>query len=105
MRTAFDDSLSSHSLAGTNRYRQISEMLVARVFAVAVAVAAVVELHPLEALPFVRGRKWIRKLRCLSEASFEAFPFFALHKWEPEGQACGRLSFAYYFFGEAKKSK
>ena len=81
-------------------------MLVAFVLDVDVDVAVVFELGiPLKALPFVRGRKWIRKLRCLSEASFEAFPFFAPHKWEPEGQACGRLSFAYYFFGEAKKSK
>jgi hypothetical protein len=42
----------------------------------------------------------------LSVASFEAFPFFVLHNWEAEGQwQRGRLSFAYFFFGEAKKSK
>ncbi len=48
------------------------------------------------------------KKALLSEpkASFNAFPFFVLHNWEPAGQwQCGRLSFAYFFFGEAKKSK
>ncbi len=44
-------------------------------------------IFPRLALPFVQGRKWIKKA-LLSEpkASFKAFPFFALHKWEPEGQ-------------------
>ena len=86
---------------------------------------------PLLTLPLVRGRKWIRNERCLRcsrglvvhaprlrngirlqanmrparEASFVHFPFFATHKRAPEGQVCGRLSFAYLFFGEAKKSK
>jgi hypothetical protein len=55
-------------------------MLVAPVFDFAV------ELHPLKALPFVRGRKWIKNERCLSAASFVHFPFFAAHKREPEGQ-------------------
>jgi hypothetical protein len=36
--------------------------------------------------PIVRGRKWIKKALCLSEASFKAFPFSALYNWEPEGQ-------------------
>ena len=61
-------------------------------------------LSPLLTLPFVRGRKWIKKVS-LSEpqASFEAFPFFDLHNWEAEGQwQCGRLSLL-TFFGEAKK--
>ena len=58
---------------------------------------------PLEALPFVRGRKWIRKLRCLSEASFEAFPFFDLHKWGPEGQRMRSPSFAYIFLAKQEK--
>jgi len=45
----------------------------------------------------------LRKLRCLSAASFEAFPFFVLHNWGPEGQwQHGRLSLL-TFFGEAKK--
>jgi hypothetical protein len=77
-------------------------MLVAPVFDVAF------ELHPLEALPFVLGRKWIRKLRCLSVASFEAFPFFALHKWGPEGQRIAVAprrapSFAYIFLAKQEK--
>jgi len=54
----------------------------------------------------VRDRKWKKKALCLSAASFKAFPFFVLHNWEAEGQwQRGRLSFAYSFFGEAKKSK
>jgi hypothetical protein len=63
------------------------------------------DLKPLGTQPFVCCRKRIRNERCLSEASFVLFPFFAAHKWAPEGQVCGRLSFAYLFFGEAKKSK
>ena len=74
-------------------------------FDVAVAVAVAVELQPLETQPFVYCRKWIKNERCLSEASFVHFPFFAVHKRAPEGQVCGRLSFAYLFFGEAKKSR
>ncbi len=43
------------------------------------------------------------KMRPAREASFEAFPFFVLHNWEPEGQwQRGRL-FWVTFFGEAKK--
>ena len=39
----------------------------------------------------------------MSEASFEAFPFFDSHNWEAEGQwQRGRLSLL-TFFGEAKK--
>jgi len=55
----------------------------------------------------VRDRKWIKKASLFEpKASFEAFPFFVLHNWEAEGQwQRGRLSFAYCFFGEAKKSK
>jgi hypothetical protein len=54
-------------------------------------------------LPFVRSRKWKRSERCLSVASFVRFPFFDLHKREPEGQRLrGRLSLP-SFFGEAKK--
>jgi hypothetical protein len=74
-----------------NFYSKKSNTLVVPVFDVAVAV----EFHPLKALPFVLGRKWIRKLRCLSVASFEAFPFFALHKWGPEGQRMRSPSLAY----------
>jgi hypothetical protein len=64
---------------------------------------AAVEFSPLEALPFLQGRKWIRRLRCLSEASFEAFPFFALHKWGPEGQRMRSPSFAYIFLAKQEK--
>ena len=72
-------------------------------FGVAVAFDFDVDLHPLLTLPIVQDRKWIRKLRCLSAASFEAFPFFVLHNWAPEGQwQRGRLSLL-PFFGEAKK--
>ena len=62
------------------------------------------DFHPLLTLPIVKDRKWIKKAS-LSEpkASFEAFPFFVLHNWEPEGQwQRGRLSLL-TFFGEAKK--
>jgi hypothetical protein len=39
----------------------------------------------------------------LSVASFDTFPFFVPHNWEPEGQwQRGRL-FWVTFFGEAKK--
>jgi hypothetical protein len=63
----------------------------------------VFDFHPLLTLPIVQDRKWIRKLRCLSVASFEAFPFFVLLNWAPEGQwQRGRLSLL-PFFGEAKK--
>ena len=55
--------------------------------------------------PFVCCRKWIRNEGCLSEASSFISHFFAAHKRAPEGQVCGRLSFAYFFFGEAKKSE
>jgi hypothetical protein len=43
----------------------------------------------------VRGRKWIRNETCLSAASSFHFPFFDLHKREPEGQ---RLAVAFFFF-------
>ena len=42
--------------------------------------------NPLLTLPIVHSRKWIRKRCCLSETSFNAFPFFVMHNWEPEGQ-------------------
>ena len=41
------------------------------------------------------GRKRIRNERCLSAASFVHFPFFDLHKREPEGQRS-----AVAFFGK-----
>ena len=57
-----------------------------------------VDLQPLETQPIVCCIKWIRKVRCLSAASFELFPFFAAHKREPEGQRrCGRASAAPFF--------
>jgi hypothetical protein len=72
-------------------------MLVAPVFDFAV------ELHPLKALPFVQGRKWIKNERCLSAASFVHFPFFDLHKWGPEGKRMRSPSFAYIFLAKQEK--
>jgi hypothetical protein len=43
------------------------------------------------------------KMRPAREASFEAFPFFAVHKWEPGGRWRLRRLFLVTFFGEAKK--
>jgi hypothetical protein len=37
------------------------------------------------------------------QASFEAFPFFDLHKWEPEGQRMWSPSFAYIFLAKQEK--
>jgi hypothetical protein len=35
---------------------------------------------PLGTLQFALCRKWIRNIRCLSEASFGYFPFLAMRK-------------------------
>ncbi|WMW81770.1 hypothetical protein RF679_05680 [Undibacterium cyanobacteriorum] len=62
------------------------------------------DVNPLLTLPIVRGRKWIKNALLFEpQASFKAFPFFALRNWEAEGQwQRGRLSLL-TFFGEAKK--
>ncbi|MDO8179643.1 MAG: hypothetical protein Q7T62_15490 [Undibacterium sp.] len=62
------------------------------------------DLPPLGTQPFVCCRKWIRKVRCLSAASFGLFPFFAAHKRAPEGQVCGRLLLLTFSWRD-KKSK
>ncbi len=63
-----------------------------------VALFVVVDLQPLGTQPFVCCEKWIRKVRCLSEASFELFPFFTTYNREPAGQRrCGRASAAPFF--------
>ena len=54
------------------------------------------------------GRKRIRKLRCLSVASVEAFPFFDLHRREPAGQRSAVAprrapAFAYIFLAKQEK--
>ena len=66
--------------------------------------AVVFDLHPLLTTPIVLYRKWIKKALLFEpQASFNAFPFFVMHNWEPEGRwLCGRLSLL-PFFGEAKK--
>ncbi|MBC3873180.1 hypothetical protein [Undibacterium flavidum] len=73
-------------------------------FDVAVDFDFVFEFHPLLTLPIVQDRKWIKKVLLFEpKASFNTFPFFVLHNWEPEGQwQRGRLSLL-PFFGEAKK--
>ncbi len=49
------------------------------------------------------GLRLQAKMRPARGASFNTFPFFVLHNWEPEGQwQRGRLSLL-TFFGEAKK--
>ncbi len=37
------------------------------------------------------------------QASLERFPFFDLHKREPEGQRSAVAFLCFHFFGEAKK--
>ncbi len=37
------------------------------------------------------------------KASFEAFPFFDLHKWAPGGQRMRSPSFAYIFLAKQEK--
>ena len=45
---------------------------------------------PRLALPFFQDRKWIKKALLFEpKASFKAFPFFVLQKWEPEGRLMG----------------
>ncbi|MFZ6647135.1 hypothetical protein ACO0LO_15530 [Undibacterium sp. TJN25] len=72
-------------------------------------VAAVFDVNPLGHSIFALRRKWIRKERCLSEASFVPFPFFVMRKmgWRlspsPEGQVCGRLLFAYFILAKQNK--
>jgi hypothetical protein len=57
-------------------------------------------------LPLVHGRKWKKKCPCLSRRRVVGTShFLTCISGNPKGSECGRLSFAYYFFGEAKKSK
>ena len=59
--------------------------------------------RPHVALPLVLGRKWKKKRPCLSVASCGRFPFFDLHKREPEGQRLCVAFFCLHFLGEARK--
>jgi hypothetical protein len=55
-------------------------------------------------LPIVHYRKWKKKALLFEpKASFNAFPFFVVRNWEPEGQRHLRRLFWVTFFGEAKK--
>jgi len=55
-------------------------------------------------LRIVHYRKWKKKALLFEpKASFNAFPFFVVHNWEPEGQRRLRRLFWVTFFGEAKK--
>ncbi|MNR77867.1 hypothetical protein D3C72_85500 [compost metagenome] len=55
-------------------------------------------------LPFVRGRKWIKKWTLSERSEFRPLPIFCpAQTGTPKGQRlCGRLSLL-TFFGEAKK--
>ncbi|WMW81520.1 hypothetical protein RF679_04370 [Undibacterium cyanobacteriorum] len=62
------------------------------------------EVNPLLTLPIVLDRKWIKKALLFEpQASFKAFPFFALRNWEAEGQRQRGRLFWVTFFGETKK--
>jgi hypothetical protein len=51
----------------------------------------------------VQGRKWIRNETCLSAASSFHFPFFDLHKREPEGQRLAVAFFCFLFLARQEK--
>ncbi|MES2041641.1 MAG: hypothetical protein V4495_27815 [Pseudomonadota bacterium] len=55
-------------------------------------------------MPLLQGRKWKQKDRCLSEASFRAFPFFdLLQRGPPLGGSDASVAFLASLFGEAKR--
>ncbi|MBC3920635.1 hypothetical protein H8L32_24435 [Undibacterium sp. CY18W] len=55
-------------------------------------------------MPLLQGRKWKKKDRCLSVASFRSFPFFDLQQREPPlGGSDASVAFLAHLFGEAKR--
>ncbi len=54
----------------------------------------------------MRDRKWIKKALLFEpQASFNAFPFFVMHNWAPEGRwLCGRLLLLTFLGGARKVS-
>ena len=69
-------------------------------------VAVAFDLHPLLTTPIVLYRKWIKKALLFEpQASFNAFPFFVMHNWAPEGRwLCGRLLLLTFLGGARKVS-